>query len=176
MTVIAERRDLRVQGVLWIAILVSTAALFQLGCAGPRTDARDMSASDHRAEAEEARAKADAHRFASSATAPGSAESAARHAYHARQHRAAAEAIERSEEKECRALPSAVRAACPILTFVAGVRDIDRGIRVRFHPAANVEQIVALMRCHLAYVRVRGFDGVPACSRSACAADNHCRT
>jgi hypothetical protein len=183
MTVIRMTRSPRVERALWFIILSSVAVLFQLGCAA--SHAREMSASEHRLEAEQARLRADAHRAAGRITHAASAQAApaglpvmtstdgedsgwhlleaARHAYHARQHQAAAAALERSEEVECRALPAAVRAACPILTFVSQVREIEGGIRVRFLPQADVGQVAALMRCHLAFARARGFDRVPTC-------------
>jgi hypothetical protein len=88
---------------------------------------------------------------------------AARHAYHARVHRAAAYELERAEVVECRQIPVGVRAACPLLLGVAAVRDLPNGVRVELRVGEDVEKLATLMRCHLAYARVRGFEAVSPC-------------
>ncbi len=189
MTIIVESRNHGLERALSGVLLLSVAGVFSLGCPAQSVRPDDNSAIEHREEAGRARASADAHRAARrarvvDAAAPGNAEAAglpvmqasrgdgdtnwhlleaARHALHARQHQSAAETLERAEAAECRGLPVAKRSACPILMFVTELREIDGGIRVHFGAQANVGQIVTLMKCHLAFARVRGFDRVPAC-------------
>ncbi len=185
MTLIRESRNALVELALWSVVAASTLGLIGFGCAAPRVRPDEMSAADHRDEAEKERAIANLHRALPKAEAAARTPrdeqglpimqtdepsdtnfhllEAARHAYHARQHQAAAAALEHFENEECRALPVGVRAACPMLVLVAKVQEIDGGVRIQFLPDANVGQIVSIMRCHLAYARSRGFEQVAAC-------------
>ena len=89
---------------------------------------------------------------------------AARLSRHAQQHLAAAAELEGFEESECKNIPPASRAACPLLGPAVAVENVAQGARVRFSDKAKVPSIVAGMRCHLAYARARGFDRVAGCA------------
>jgi hypothetical protein len=82
---------------------------------------------------------------------------------HARQHEAAASRLEAFEQGECRQFPPATRAACPLLSPVQEVSDVEGGVRVHFKPGARVDALFAHMQCHLAYARARGFDDAAGC-------------
>ncbi len=88
---------------------------------------------------------------------------AERHLRHAREHEAAAAALESFEEGECHDFAPKVRAACPVLGPVATIDDRTDGVRVVFAAGAPVEAIVAHMRCHLAFARARGFTDAGDC-------------
>ena len=82
---------------------------------------------------------------------------------HARQHEAAAARLEAFEEAECRQFPPATRAACPLLSPVQEISDVQGGVRVRFKAGARADALFAHMQCHLAYAKVRGFDDTASC-------------
>ncbi len=82
---------------------------------------------------------------------------------HARQHEAAAARLEAFEEAECRQFPPATRAACPLLSPVQEISDVEGGVRVHFKAGARVDALLAHMQCHLAYAKARGFDDSVSC-------------
>jgi hypothetical protein len=83
---------------------------------------------------------------------------------HARAHERAARELERFEASECRGVPPRERAACPLLAPVQSLRDLPDGVRVELAPRANLDAVVASMRCHYAFARTRGFsDEAAAC-------------
>lgn len=88
---------------------------------------------------------------------------AERHLRHAREHEAAATALEGFEEAECRELSPKARAACPVLGPVAAIADRADGVHITFADGANVEATVAHMRCHLAFARARGWQDAGDC-------------
>ncbi len=88
---------------------------------------------------------------------------AERHLRHAREHEAAATALEGFEEAECREFSPKARAACPVLGPVAAITDRGNGVHVTFADGANVEATVAHMRCHLAFARARGWQDAGDC-------------
>jgi hypothetical protein len=170
-----------------------TVALF-LGAAcaaeDPNVKPTDMSAAEHRAEAQHERqlAQQDADRYKPSAArvvpmstpaepqAPGVAfpltvynptegylREADKHRAHARQHERAAAALEKFEQGECRQFPERTRAACPLLGPVTKIEDVESGVRVTFAPGTRVDAVVAHMRCHYAYAKAHGFDGSVSC-------------
>ena len=49
------------------------------------------------------------------------------------------------------------RSACPILGPSIGLEVVDGGVRVVFAPGVPAADVVAQMRCHLAFARVRGY-------------------
>ncbi|HVZ72881.1 MAG TPA: hypothetical protein VHJ20_10945 [Polyangia bacterium] len=165
------------------------AVSLAVACAGPRVRPDDMSAAQHResADRERALAREDAARYDPGATrvsplAPPAAQDsttffpasvynptegylreADKHRAHAREHEAAAQALERFEQAECREFPERTRAACPLLGPVARIDDIDHGVRVTFTPKTRVDAVYAHMRCHYAYARSRAFDARVGC-------------
>jgi hypothetical protein len=168
------------------------ASLLGAACAArePNVKPTDMSAADHRAEAQHQRqlAQEDADRYRPGAarvivpSAPGANEAggiafpitvynptdgflreADQHRAHAREHEKAAAALEKFEEGECREFPEQTRAACPLLGPVTKIEDVQRGVRVTFAPGIRVDAVVAHMRCHYAYARAHGFDARVSC-------------
>jgi hypothetical protein len=88
---------------------------------------------------------------------------AERHLRHAREHEAAAVALEGFEDAECRDFAPKARAACPLLGPIAAVEDRADGVRFVLAAGAPVEAIVAHMRCHLAFARTRAFTDAGDC-------------
>jgi hypothetical protein len=156
----------------------------------PNVKPTDMSAADHRAEAEHQRqlAQEDADRYRPGAgrvvalESPGAAangsvvfpisvynptegylRAADEHRAHAREHERAAAALEKFEEGECWKFPERTRAACPLLGPVTKIEDVAHGVRVTFAPGTRVDAVTAHMRCHYAYARAHGFDGRVSC-------------
>ena len=145
----------------------------------------DMSAQQHRKEADREYAKADEHIFLHdpSARQPGPypgpfsagpdqpyryaaplynptdwhLREAEEHTAHALDHEAAARALEKFEEAECHDFAPEVRAACPLLGPVTRIEDTGGGVRLYFAPGVPIEAVAAHMRCHLAHARTRGY-------------------
>lgn len=88
---------------------------------------------------------------------------AERHLRHAREHEAAAAALEGFEEAECRDFAPKARAACPLFGPIASIEDRADGVRILFAAGAPVAAIVAHMRCHLAFARARAFADAGEC-------------
>ncbi|HEX3697932.1 MAG TPA: hypothetical protein VH374_21340 [Polyangia bacterium] len=172
--------------------LACLTALFFFGCGTPSQNVHpdDMSAERHRQEAanDEIAASRSSERYNPYATRPspfrelnptgtgdpldsvsvynptiGNVAAAERQRQHARQHREAAQSLERFEEKECRGIAPEVRASCPLLGPAVELRNIDGGVRVRFPSELDIDKIVALMRCHFAFAQTRGFEGAAGC-------------
>jgi hypothetical protein len=164
-------------------------ALLLLGAAcatGTKVKPDDMSAAQHRSEAENerklARENADRYDPAAARVSPmapsaegglfpasvynpteGYLREADKHRAHAKQHDAAAKTLEHFEAAECGTLPEGSRAACPLIGPVTRIDDISRGVRVTFAPGTRVDAVVAHMRCHYAYARARAFDARVSC-------------
>jgi hypothetical protein len=175
---------------LWAIGLVLGAACAGADCAArePNVKPTDMSAAEHRAEAQhqEKLARQDDAQYRPSAARvvalapPGDATGVAfpvevynptegflakadEHRAHAAEHERAAAALERFEEGECKAFPERTRAACPLLGPVTKIDDTDRGVRVTLAPGTRVDAVVAHMRCHYAYAKAHGFDERVSC-------------
>jgi hypothetical protein len=88
---------------------------------------------------------------------------AERHLRHAREHEAAAVALEHYEAAECKELSPQARAACPVLGPIVAIEDLADGVRLRFTDGAPVDALVAQMRSHLAFARARGFTDAGDC-------------
>ncbi len=86
-----------------------------------------------------------------------------RHEGHAREHLAAAQALEQFEEAQCRSFPPETRAVCPLIDQVAAVEDIEGGSRIRFVDGVDVNAAVAHLRCHLAFARSQARSGMETC-------------
>jgi hypothetical protein len=167
-----------IAGLLFVAACATTAAKHS-------EEWSDISAAEHRQIAANERARADdayarwepGSRMPLPAVPPGSSDAprmfpidlypynptdraladAERHLRHAREHEAAAAALEGFEDAECRQVPAKARAACPVLGPVATIDDRADGVRITFAAGAPVDEIVAHMRCHLAFARKSGF-------------------
>jgi hypothetical protein len=79
------------------------------------------------------------------------------HAEHARDHEAAAQALEQFEATECQGIAPLERTACPLLGPVTAIVDLPRGVRVQIESSVSVERTLTLLRCHYAFARARGF-------------------
>lgn len=146
-----------------------------VGCAGHElVRADDMSATQHRLEAQREAAAAAGNEASSHPAAPVAdpggydwyaekRRDAEGRREHARQHAAAAEFLEQFEARECRHIPAASRAACPLLGPVIRIDDVPGGIRATFADARRVPTAIAEMRCHYAYARSRHFDKAIGC-------------
>jgi hypothetical protein len=88
---------------------------------------------------------------------------AAGHGKLAREHARAARALETFEELECQAFPRETRAVCPLAAQVESVEDVFSGVRVRLAEGTNVNAAVTHMRCHQAFARARGREGMDTC-------------
>jgi hypothetical protein len=78
-------------------------------------------------------------------------------------HRVAAALLARSEEAACWGLEAPIRAACPRIGPVLGLRELKDGVRLFLANGAPASAIVIRMRCHLAFARARGFPRQPGC-------------
>jgi hypothetical protein len=92
-------------------------------------------------------------------TGPGARElqHAAEHRAHADEHDRAAAALERFMQRDCAQVAPEMRTACPMIAPVRDVVDVSGGVRIRFAEGADVDGIVARMRCHNAYARANGY-------------------
>jgi len=149
-------------------------ALLLSGCAAHElVRADDMSATQHRQEAQREQAVADKEAGAGPAAPAAEAGSddwsterrrqAERRREHSRQHASAAEFLEQFEDRECRHVPAGSRAACPLLGPVVRIDDVPGGIRATFADRERVPTVIAEMRCHYAYARSRNFDETIGC-------------
>jgi len=160
-----------------VAPFVVALAIAAAGCASNElVRADDMSAAQHRNEAQREQAAADQDtaraQGAGSAPAPGPPafdpnEAPRRRAEaareHARQHESAAKFLERFEDEACAGVPAASRAACPLLGPLESLEDVPGGVRVTFADKSRVKTAIAEMRCHYAYARARHFDETVGC-------------
>ena len=154
--------------------LSAAAALLLSSCASHElVRADDMSATQHRLEAQREGKVADKEAGAAPA-APATdpdghdwnaerRDQAERRREHSRQHAAAAEFLEHFEDRECRHVPAESRAACPLLGPVVRIDDVPGGIRATFADPKRVPTLIAEMRCHYAYARSRHFDETIGC-------------
>jgi hypothetical protein len=163
------------------------------GCGSQSVKPDDMSAADHRAEAARERDKARNEAATGGAgetpgpgvVAPGTTpmtrtpfyephpevaktgsphlQAAEEHSRHAGEHERAAQALEAFEDAECRAIAPEERPSCPLLHDVVRIEDTAGGVRVVFADKVDVAEVVAHIRCHLAYSRTRAFADVEDC-------------
>ncbi|MGM0555584.1 MAG: hypothetical protein ACQEVA_04305 [Myxococcota bacterium] len=155
------------------------------------TDPDDMSVEEHQAAAQEHEEKAEQHaeQYDSDAESqrqsPGVSTStdtpeieydleaynptekhkeyAERHAKHANQHEEAAQALLNYEEKHCQKFPEETRATCPLMGQVASAVDVDSGVEMSFDEGVNFEAMVDHIRCHYAFARTEGHEGMATC-------------
>ncbi|MDX2019566.1 MAG: hypothetical protein SF187_04945 [Deltaproteobacteria bacterium] len=79
------------------------------------------------------------------------------HKAHAEAHLKAAQQLERFEDEACKGTPVKERAACPLLGPVTHIRDVEGGVAIDLSPKVDAAQATAVMRCHYAFARTRGF-------------------
>lgn len=173
-------------------LLALAAAIAVTSCGGatPGTRPDDMSAAEHTraSRLHEARAQQHEARYDPSATttreshpavasrAPveattthtfnptsGEHEDALDEHEEARDHAAAAQTLRQFEAVECRAFPPAEREACPLLSGVTGIEDVEDGVRIEFASNVPVATVLARMQCHFAYARARAYEDMTSC-------------
>lgn len=88
---------------------------------------------------------------------------ASTHERHAQDHLAAAKALETFEESQCRSVLPETRGDCPLLGSLESVTDIPGGIRISFAEGLDVNAAAAHMRCHTAFARTVGHEGMDSC-------------
>lgn len=88
---------------------------------------------------------------------------ASEHEELAAEHRAAAAALETFEEEQCARFPPESRAACPLLGQVESIEDVDGGVRLSLAEGVNEPAMVEHLRCHLAFARAQGREGMDHC-------------
>lgn len=82
---------------------------------------------------------------------------------HARQHLAAAKALERFEAASCGKFPDKTRVVCPLLGQVVRAEPIEGGVRLVLAKGVNIQAMLAHMRCHYAFGRKMGRAGMRNC-------------
>jgi hypothetical protein len=162
--------------------------LLAIGCGGSDTRPEAMSAEAHRREAATDEAQAaeyerrddqrgplfqdpDSREDWAAAFGPASYDPSAKHRElrsarlrdRAAAHRAAAAELERYEEAECGRFPPETRPACPLIGQVEAVVDVEGGVRLGLTEQVPVAAAAAHMRCHIAYGRSRGREGMGQC-------------
>ena len=168
-------------GPLFVA--VATLALL-LGCAStPGAKPEDMSAKSHEEAAAKEAAKADQHAVkydpaGTSAQSSGSDTAfegadfnptdvhnlqAETHRKHAADHAAAAEVLKGAEEDACESIASESRSWCPLLGPVAAAENTPNGVRITVREGTDVEELIARVRCHLAFGNTQGREGMDRC-------------
>ena len=174
------------------SLLALAAAVLVVSCAGaaPGTRPDEMSAADHTraSHAHEAQAQRHEARYDPSATTtrdshpavasrspveittthtsnPTSGEHAEAVEQHevAQDHAAAAQTLRDFEAVECRAFAPATREACPLLSGVIGIEDVEHGVRIDFAANVPVPSVLARMQCHFAYARARAYEDTTSC-------------
>jgi hypothetical protein len=87
---------------------------------------------------------------------------AQRYSEHAREHERAAATLEAFAAAECEFTAPKARSTCPFFGPIRRVEDLTDGVRLQLEPDAPVADLVAHVRCHLAYAKVHG-DEAPSC-------------
>ncbi len=88
---------------------------------------------------------------------------AQKHRRHAEAHMAAAEELRNAEEEACASVAPESRSWCPLLGPVAATEDTPNGVRILIKEGTNVEEMVARIRCHIAYANEVGRKGMERC-------------
>lgn len=165
-------------------LLAATFASVLVGCAttsGARPE--DMSAKSHEEAAAKAAAKADQHAAKYDPNAASSEAAGAdwglegvdfnptdvhnlqaeTHRKHAADHAAAAEVLKGAEEDACKSTASESRSWCPLLGPVAAAENTPNGVRITVREGTDVEELIARVRCHLAFGNTQGREGMDRC-------------
>jgi hypothetical protein len=87
----------------------------------------------------------------------------ARHRKHAKDHRAAARALEQFEDEACREIAPEDRAECPLKGNVLEANDREGRIVLRLTSHVSSGEIRKRATCHIAFGRVQGREGMPGC-------------
>jgi hypothetical protein len=86
----------------------------------------------------------------------------------ARAHRVRAAELRQYEARECRWIPTETRQACPVLTGVSRIEDIEGGVRISFVDEQDMLATLEHLRCHLAFAAAEGREGVESCTLYGC--------
>lgn len=78
-------------------------------------------------------------------------------------HRRAAASLEAYEAQECARFPAETRAACPLLGQVTSVEDVEGGVEIVVADGIRADAVADHMRCHVAYARTQGREGMDHC-------------
>lgn len=150
-------------------LLATTISIAFTACAtteGARPE--DMSAKAHEAAAAKESAEAEQHaqqynanEFDWSSTEHGL--DAEEHRQHAEEHLAAAAELRSTEQEACASIPPEARTACPLLGPVVATEKTPDGVRILLKDGTNVEELIARIRCHIAYGNTRGRKGMDRC-------------
>ena len=174
-------------------ILFALASLLLASCASQKaagTEPDDMSVEEHQAAAAEEEEKAQDHRekydpnakeqktridpsgdpsqvgqYETTTYNPTKShlEEAKKHERHAEQHEKAAKALLDFEQKQCAKFPDETRANCPLMGQVEGVEDVNKGAKLSIADGVSLDAITDHMRCHFAFARTEGYDGMETC-------------
>jgi hypothetical protein len=88
---------------------------------------------------------------------------AQKHHRHSQAHLAAAEALRNAEEEACASIAPESRSWCPLLGPIVSSEDTSNGVRITIKEGTNVEEMVARVRCHIAYGNTQGREGMDRC-------------
>lgn len=88
---------------------------------------------------------------------------AAAHQKHAADHRAAAEALAKTEVSECAVVPEPIRAICPLADQITGARDLEDGVALSIAKDVPPAALLAHARCHAAVGASLGRAGMNGC-------------
>ncbi len=86
-----------------------------------------------------------------------------RHKSHSEQHTKAAQKLLSYEEQQCAKFPQETRSSCPLMGQIKSVADVDGGVRITFNDGVPIQATVDHMKCHFAFARTEGYDGMPSC-------------
>lgn len=89
--------------------------------------------------------------------------SADQHQRHAEQHRQAAQKLLSYEQAQCVQFPKETRSSCPLMGQIKAVEDVDGGARITFHEGVPMQATVDHMKCHFAFARAQGYEGMKSC-------------
>lgn len=169
--------------------LFAAAALLVSACSSqaPGTKADDMSAEEHQRHAEEHQKVSDEHeeeydpgarRVREDLPADPTRQSyrvevynpterhgtsAEQHKRHAEQHRQAAQELLTYEQEQCAHFPEETRSTCPLMGQIEAVEDVEGGARITFYDDVPLQAAVDHMRCHFAFARSVGREGMDSC-------------
>lgn len=174
-------------------LAVTVAAAVVGACASQKasgSDPDDMSVEEHREAAEKEEQKAEKHeeQYDPEAKAtkveadvqnePGAGveytteeynptvrhlEEAETHEEHAKQHEQAAQKLVGFENEHCEKFPEESRAQCPLMGQVRAVEEVDDGAKLMVAEEVDLDAIEDHMRCHFAYARTVGYEGMDTC-------------
>lgn len=85
------------------------------------------------------------------------------HKSHSDQHRKAAQSLLSYKEQQCSKFPEETRSSCPLMGQIKAVEDVDGGVRITFNDGVPIQATVDHMKCHFAFARTQGYDGMPSC-------------